>query len=184
MERGIRRIIKLFIVILSVLYVSELKAVTLEKIYALPLHLDVSLGVGTEHKSILPMQMDLDLNYTLFKRLTIHANSQASYFMQKDGVSVNYNKATNLGGGLGYIFMRKDIENPGDFEIRVNASTCIGHTEFKNTQYSAGIHWHVCMQPYLKRLIPTIGVGYMFCDFSNPSIPNYSGLFASIGIRF
>lgn len=71
---------------------------------SIPLHVEASLGACTPSNKVLPLDVNVDLNYTFAKRFSLHATTTTSYFMPKNGATHDYNRATNLGGGLGYVF--------------------------------------------------------------------------------
>ena len=74
---------------------------------SIPLHVEASLGACTPSNKVLPLDVNVDLNYTFAKRFSLHATTTTSYFMPKNGATHDYNSATNLGGGLGYVFLRE-----------------------------------------------------------------------------
>ena len=46
--------------------------------------------------------------------------------MPKEGLVSNYNRVTNLGGGIGYTFLPQKNDNLGDFELRASVTTSVG----------------------------------------------------------
>jgi len=147
-----------------------------------PLHIEASLGAGTACKNIMPIDVNIDLNYTFAKKFSLHVTTQTSYFLPEDGITTNYNRATNLGGGLGYVFLPQKNDNWGDFELRAFMTTSVGSSDFKNTSYNIGVHWYGHTEKH--RLVPTVGVGYNFKNFSNKDAANYHGAYFSLGLRF
>ena len=97
----------------------------------IPLHIEASLGAGTACKNIMPIDVNIDLNYTFAKKFSLHATTQTSYFVPKDGITTNYNRATNLGGGLGYVFLPQKNDNLGDFELRASVTTSVGSSDLR-----------------------------------------------------
>lgn len=161
---------------------SNLRAQSSESMNTLPLHIEAQLGAGTSCKSVTPFDVNIDLNYTLARRFSIHAITQTSYFLPKDGITSKYNRATNLGGGIGYTFLPQKDDKLGNFELRASVTTSVGSSDFKNTSYNIGIHWYGHAERH--KLVPTIGIGYSFRDFSNKNMPNHNGLYFSVGVRF
>jgi len=147
-----------------------------------PLHIEASLGAGTPCKNNMPIDVSIDLSYTFAKKYSIHATTQTSYFLPKDGITTNYNRTTNLGGGFGYVFLPQKKDQLGDFELRALVTTSVGDSEFKNTSYNIGIYWYGHSEKH--RLVPLVGVGYNFKTFSNNNLSNYNGAYFSLGLRF
>lgn len=146
-----------------------------------PLHLETSFEAGSPFKKMMPFGMKLDLNYNLGKVFSIHAIGQADHFVPKNGMTVDYNKAINIGGGLGFkLFPKsKDFNN---FELRADVTTTVNSTDLKNTTYSAGIYWYG--ESSKRGITPVIGIGYKFRDYRNEGFSNYSGYYVSLGLRF
>ena len=143
-----------------------------------PLHLETSFEAGSQHKQLMPFGMKMDLNYNLGKVFSIHAIGQADYFVPKNGMTADYNKAINIGGGVGFKLFPK-LKDFNTFELRADVTTTVNSTDLKNTTYSAGIYW------YGERSIsPVIGIGYKFRDYRNEGFSNYSGYYVSLGLRF
>ena len=133
-----------------------------------PLHLETSFEAGSQHKQLMPFGMKMDLNYNLGKVFSIHAIGQADYFVPKNGMTADYNKASNIGGGVGFKLFPK-LKDFNTFELRADVTTTVNSTDLKNTTYSAGIYW------YGERSIsPVIGIGYKFRDYRNEGFSNYS----------
>ena len=102
--------------------------------------------------------------------------------MPKNGATNDYNRATNLGGGLGYVFLPEKNDQLGDFELRAFVTTSVGSSDFKNTSYNVGVHWFGHTEKH--RLVPTVGVGYTLRDFSAKGMKNINGAYLSLGLRF
>ena len=149
---------------------------------SIPLHVEASLGACTPSNKVLPLDVNVDLNYTFAKRFSLHATTTTSYFMPKNGATHDYNRATNLGGGLGYVFLPEKDDQLGDFELRAFVTTSVGSSDFKNTSYNVGVHWFGHTEKH--RLVPTVGVGYTLRDFSAKGMKNINGAYFSLGLRF
>ena len=50
---------------------------------SIPLHVEASLGACTPSNKVLPLDVNVDLNYTFAKRFSLHATTTTSYFMPK-----------------------------------------------------------------------------------------------------
>lgn len=149
---------------------------------AKPLHIEVSLGAGTPYNNIMPIDVNVDLNYTFAKMFSLHAIAQTTYFLPKDGIASNYNRATNLGGGFGYVFLPQKNDQLGDFELCTFVTSSVGSSDFKNTSYNVGIHWYGHSEKH--RLIPIVGAGYNFKNISSMDLSNYNGAYFFLGLRF
>lgn len=146
----------------------------------IPVHLEAALEAGTPCNSILPFGASIDLSYYI-KRLSIHIVTNTDYHILKDGLSSDYNKSTNLGGGIGYTFLPTVENGSGGFEARATVTTSLKSYDFKNTSYKIGVYW---MGGYsVRKLVSVIGVGFNFTDYST-KLPSYKGAFLSFGIRF
>lgn len=147
----------------------------------IPLHLELSLSTETPNKGIMPFGTEIDLNYGI-RRFSIHAISAANFFHPKDGQCKNYNRAVNLGGGLGFELFSRDESNSNVFEIRASVTTTVGSAEYKNTAYKIGLEWYKASSK--RKINPVVGVGYCLRDFSGNGKPSYSGAYLSFGLRF
>lgn len=161
---------------------SAMYAQTSQEKPSLPLHAELSLGAGTPFKSMIPVDATIDVNYTFFKKLSLHFVSNASYFIPKEGMTSNYNKAFNIGGGIGYTFLPQKNDKLGDFEVRASVTTTVGSSDFKNTSYNIGVFWYSHSEKH--KILPFIGISYSFKDFSNKFIPNYHGAYVTFGVRY
>lgn len=146
-----------------------------------PLHGEGSLTTSTPYKHVLPFGAYFDLNYSI-KRFSIHALIEGSYFLPKEGVTSNYNKTFNLGGGVGFELFPQEENDRNAFEARAYVSRSLGSADFRNTAYKVGIYW--LAKPKQRCLAPIIGVGYDLRSFSNKDINTYHGMYVSIGFRF
>lgn len=177
-----RRLTCILIFAATLFTATGLFAQSAESEKTIPLHIEATMGAGSKYKSMTPIISNVDLNYTFAKRFSLHAILNTSYFIPKNGTVTDYNRATNLGGGVGYIFLPQKQDKLGDFEIRASVTTSISGSDYKNTEYNLGIHWYGHSETH--RLVPTVGIGYSFKDFSSKSISNYHGAYFTIGLRF
>ena len=140
----------------------------------LPVHLDLSLGMGTPCKDIRPFDASMSLSYD-FKRFSVFAIYQGDVLIPKSGLTNNYNLVNNLGGGLGY-----RLPSLNCFEARGFVTRTIGHPTLRNTSYNLGLYWHCGSSNLFPS--PVIGIGYNCKDFS--AAPTYHGAYISFGFRF
>lgn len=177
-----RRIIHFIVLTVTMLVSTETFSQQKENSTIIPLHVEASLGAVTPNKDIMPLDATFDLNYTFGNKFSLHAIASTSYFIPKEGSTSDYNHATNLGGGIGYIFLPQKSDNLGDFEIRATVTASVGSSVFKNTSYKIGVHWYGHSAKH--RLVPTVGVGYNFKNFYNKDMSNTSGAYFTLGLRF
>ena len=177
-----RRIIHFIVLTLTMLVSTETFSQQKGNSTIIPLHFEASLGAVTPSKDIMPFDATFDLNYTFGNKFSLHAIASTSYFIPKEGSTSDYNHATNLGGGIGYIFLPQKNDNLGDVEIRATVTASVGSSDFKNTSYKIGIHWYGHSERH--SLVPTVGIGYSFKDFSKKNMPNTNGAYFTLGLRF
>lgn len=176
-----RKITTILIAITSFCTINAIAQSTNDQI-TMPLHIEVSLGAGTPNNIIMPIDVNVDLNYTFAKKFSLHAIAQTTYFLPKDGIASNYNRATNLGGGFGYVFLPQKNDQLGDFELCTFVTSSVGSPDFKNTSYNVGIHWYGHSEKH--RLIPIVGADYNFKNISSKDLSNYNGAYFFLGLRF
>lgn len=145
-----------------------------------PLHLDISFGVNSQGNHIKPFEGLLDLSYSVTKNFSIHAVSQNTYFMYKEGTSHKYNMANNLGGGLAYRFLPETGDGLGNFEARAFVTTSVNSGDFKNTAYNVGLYWYTSSKSIIKSVI---GIGYSAKDFSAAGMKTHHSFYVSLGLR-
>lgn len=145
-----------------------------------PLYLDISLGINSQGNHIKPFEGLLDLSYSVTKNFSVHAVSQNTYFMFKDGASHKYNLANNLGGGLGYRFATTGGSDNGNLEARAFVTTSINSGDFKNTAYNVGLYWYGSSKSIFK---PVVGIGYSAKDFSAAGMKTHHSIYVSLGLR-
>lgn len=138
-------------------------------------HLEAGLGIGTAKDKTMPFEVNVDLNYSLTSRFSVHALAEASFFVPKDGATHDYNKAANLGGGVGYVLFPATGDSKDVFEVRATAAANVGSSDFKHTSYKLGLYW---LNDKMK-----VGIGYSLRDFSSKGFDTYHGAFATIGFR-
>lgn len=146
------------------------------------IHAEVAFGCGTPSHEITPFDANFDLSFTFAKRFSIHGVAQSSRLIPKNGITSDYNRNLNIGGGVGYIFLPHSDEYNYDYQIRATVLRSVDDNALKNTSYSIGLHW-IRYAPCHK-LTPTFGVGYNLRDYSRKGMPSYNGGYLSIGLRF
>lgn len=143
-----------------------------------PLHIEAGLTLGTSSHSVMPTGVNIDLNYDLTKCLSVHALAHADYFIPKEGLTDKYNKALNLGGGLGYVLCPAICS--GHFEARASFTSSVGSNLYNHNSVDAGLYWVGKSASFA----PVVGAGYSYKNFRNGSLKSYNGLVVSLGLRF
>lgn len=146
----------------------------------LPLHVEASFGMGTQSKGVTPFGTVVDLNYGFAKNLSLHAVTEAYYFIPKNGSVSSYNDSFNLGGGLGWTFAPDD--HMGDMELRATVTAPVGGKAYKHAAYNVGVYWYGA--PTSRRVVPMVSVGYTHKNFTAKGMPNYNGAYVTLGVRF
>lgn len=148
----------------------------------IPLHVEASTGFGTESRKLMPFNVNIDLSYHFVPRFSIHATMQNDFFLPKESVTKDFNQATNLGGGLAYVFLPERIAGSEMFEIRAFVTASVNSTDLKNTSYNVGLYWYRNHKDH--RIVPLVGVGYSAKVFNSDALDTYHGAYLSLGFRF
>lgn len=144
------------------------------------LHVELGFNETTPKDDVLPIAFNLNLTYSLSNRFSVQGLSDATYFIPKDGFIHDYNKAVNIGGGIGYKLLPSTEKERSAFELRASFTMTVGHSDFKNTSYKLGLYW---MGSQNKHFTPVIGAGYSFRHFKGNDLNNFHGAYVSIGCR-
>ena len=148
----------------------------------LPLRLEMSAVVSTPHKGITPVGATLDLNYTFGRKLSVHAIAEGAMFVPKSKMTFDYNRTCNLGGGIGYTFWPENGDHLGDFEVRASVTASVGHADFGYIGYNVGFNWYGHAEGH--KVVPMVSVGYSCKYFTSGFLPDYHGMYATLGVRF
>ena len=84
------------------------------------------IGGATFIAALIDLGFCLYIDYCDIKRVC-----NQSYFLPKEGLVSNYNRVTNLGGGIGYTFLPQKNDNLGDFELRASVTTSVGSSDLR-----------------------------------------------------
>lgn len=148
----------------------------------IPLHVEVGFEGGTSCHKVIPVSMVADIGYYV-NRFSLHAAAQSDYFMPKEGSTYKYNKASNVGGGLGFVLFPDNGDGLGTMELRALMTTSVGGSStVGNNSYKVGIYWYGGAK-FLK-MMPLVSVGYTVKNFHTSSMPTYRGAYVSLGVRF
>lgn len=147
-----------------------------------PFFVEATLGVGTPCKKLMPIDANFNVGYQFTKRFSIQAVLETGYVIPKDGGVKDYNKFTNLGGGIGYVIHPANSKDKDEFTLRASYTASITNKDFSNNAFSTGLYWYP--RHSTRSIEPVVGIGYRFMNFRQKGIPNYNGAFFSFGIRF
>lgn len=175
---------KIFITLLLLLLLTPVRLCAQEakdSTKHFPLYLELGLGFGSTSEKRFPTDLNVNLGYQITKRFSVRALGELSYIIPKNGGMKDYNHSYNIGGGVGYVFI--PVKDPDDdiYELRASYSTSVSGKDYKNNSYDIGLYWYWHRKSY--HFAPVVGIGYKFMDFRQKGMPNYNGVFLSIGIR-
>lgn len=145
-----------------------------------PLHIEADLTLGSKCHSVMPVGANIDLNYDITNRLSVHALMKADNFIPKEGVTDKYNKALGLGGGLGYVLC--PALSCGHYEARASFTSSVGSGLYNHNAVDAGLYW--VGKSEAKSFAPVVGVGFTHRNFRLGGLKSYNGLTVSLGLRF
>lgn len=128
MERGGKLIYVLAILMMA--FTTNLAAQAIVK-KDIPFHIELGMNINTPHKGLMPMGAVIDLNYAI-KRFSIHAIATTDFFIPKEGSSTNYNKVTNLGGGIGFELLPREEGLNNIYYLLHGSHSEISECELKN----------------------------------------------------
>lgn len=146
-----------------------------------PFHLELAMEAGVPQKRLFPMGVNIGLSYNLTERLSVQAIGRCESFIPKEAITDDYNKAFNLGGGLGYVLCPDERDGFGSIELRGAVTTTVGHTHFKNTTASIGFYF---LTNHCSLFNPIIGIGFNFRPSRSAVSPNLYFPYLSLGVRF
>lgn len=174
-----KRFITFLLSVIAVAVMSNAGAQVSE--LTVPLYIGINTGVTTNFSNKLTTAYNADLSYTFAKRLPVYAIAESRIFVPKDGTTTNYNRATNLGVGLGFIFHTADSKIGSDYLIKATVTHTVGSSPFKHTNYTIGLHSN---EYIVKDAALTYGIGYSLFDYTNKATKADHGMYVTIGLRF
>lgn len=144
-------------------------------------------GVGLPQHDVTPVFAGVNLGYEFAPRVYAFARAEMNTGLyEKDG-DRTFNSAGNLGAGLGYRLLGggkcsacRSLKECLD--VRVMAGSSIGHADWKQTFYDAGLEYYYRGSRFF--CTPTIGLGYRYVDSRTTGLRNYGSAYVSIGFRF
>ncbi len=176
-----KRFITFMLAVIAVAAMSSTSAQIVEK--KTPLYMSVGMTGSMNFSDKMTAGYNINLDYTFAKRYSVHAIAETTMFIPEEGTISDFNQATNLGGGVGYTFLRADNETPADMLIRAAVTHTVGGSPYKNTNYKVGIH----LNEYSVKgatVTLTYGLGYSLTDFSSKGMKTDHGMYVTLGLRF
>ena len=148
-----------------------------------PLFKDFSFEIkslyGIKQHGLQPLSLDLQAGYEFANRWTLLACAEASHtLMELDGAKT-YAKDISLGGGLAYAFYDGTKDR---FDLRLQVLKTIGSADRKHTTFDIGTTWYG--KPNKMGIAPLIGFGFRYEKSHITGIPDWWGIYATVGIRF
>lgn len=148
-----------------------------------PLFKDFSFEIkslyGIKQHGLQPLSLDLQGGYEFANRWTLLACAEASHtLMEVDGAKT-YAKDISLGGGLAYTFYDGAKDR---FDVRLQMLKTVSSADWKHTTYDIGTTWY--SKPNKTGMAPLVGIGFRYEKSHVVGIPNWFGIYATVGIRF
>lgn len=142
---------------------------------------EVGVGVGTPNKGYTPLTMNLNLGYNFTPRFYGFVKAEGVLGLyDKDGVKT-YTKSPSLGGGLG-VRLTNPKTSSDNFDVRASVTNSIGNADWKHTAYNVDVIWY--SNTSKKKLRPYLGIGFKHINSHTAGIPDYNGVYATVGICF
>lgn len=142
---------------------------------------EVGVNAGFKNKGYAPLTMNANLGYHFLPRFYAFAKVEGTLLLyDKDGVKT-YLKSQDLGGGLGVKLTNPKTCSDG-IDFRVSLTNSIGNADWKHTTYNANIIWYSNHKN--KRTTPYIGLGFKHINSHSAGIPNYNGIYVTVGFKF
>lgn len=134
---------------------------------------------GIKQHGLQPLSLDMQMGYEFANRWTLLACAEASHtLLEVDGMK-SYAKDISLGGGLAYAWYDGAKDR---FDLRLQVLKTIGSADWKHTTFDIGTTWYG--KPNKKGIAPLMGIGFRYEKSHIPGIPNWFGIYATVGIRF
>lgn len=143
--------------------------------------LEVGVSVGMENKGYTPLMMNVNLGYNFTSRFYGFVKAEGVLGLyDKDGVKT-YTKSPSLGGGLGFRLTNPKTSSD-NFDVRASVTNSIGNADWKHTAYNVNVIWYGNVSKRKTR--PYLGIGFKHVNSHTAGIPNYNGIYATVGICF
>ena len=139
---------------------------------------EISAGIGF-YSRFRPYEFDICGGYRPVNRLKIRAMLQNYIIQSKGDHNSSFGKdgvTTNLGVGIGYVFLKPKNEKKGEFELRLSGSRTIIGNEIDAADL--GIYWNGKSDT-----APYVGVSLSLKDFPGSNDNNFLGLMLTLGFK-
>ena len=142
------------------------------KSFADRLLLGFNVGTGTPSKHVTPVNVAAQVGYRfipdMYAFVTVEGGSSLYH---KDNVKT-WGSTNGLGGGLGYTFYRDGALN---LSAEASAMGTVGSPDFKQTTFDVR-----CVMQYH---MGSLSLGYRHSSSNTTGLPDYNGMYATIGWR-
>lgn len=140
--------------------------------------IEFSVGAGTGHGGMSPLEIGGTLGYRFLPRMYAFAHGGCLYGMYDKDHGRVYTKSATLAGGLGYtLFKAGNV----DVDLRASAGGSVGNADWKHTVYDGGVAFRIGGTGRLKL---NVGLGYRHITSHTAGIGAYNGLYGTIGVGF
>lgn len=143
--------------------------------------LEVGVSVGMENKGYTPLTMNANLGYNFTPRFYGFVKAEGVLGLYDKGGVKTYTKSPSLGGGLGFRLTNPKTSSD-NFDVRASVTNSIGNVDWKHTAYNVNVIWYGNASK--KKSRPYLGVGFKHVKSHTAGVPNYNGIYATVGICF
>lgn len=177
-----KKVLFLFMLVLLVLPMSAQEGKEKESSSFLDKCLvEVGANAGFKNKGYAPLTLNAALGYHITPRFYAFVKAEGMlHLYDKDGIKT-YLRSQDLGGGLG-VKLTNPKTCPDGVDLRVAVTNSIGNADWKHTAYDANMIWYANHKT--KRVTPYLGVGFKHVKSHTAGIPNYNGVYVTVGIKF
>ncbi|MCR4773278.1 MAG: DUF481 domain-containing protein [Prevotella sp.] len=151
------------------------------KSFADRLMFEINMGAGVKQHGITPITATFNAGVNVTKRFYAFASVEGMTGLYKNGAVKTYERAANIGGGLGYnLWTNKSGSDALD--LKASATTTVGGSNWKNTAYTVQLVEYLGAKN--SSVKPFFGLGYRYIDSHHSAFANYGNVYVTIGLRF
>lgn len=143
------------------------------------LHFELKAIYGTRQHSMTPMNASMQLSYELTNRLSLMATTEGDYTLFKQNDSKSWARNVSLGGGLAYVIYKGQAEH---FDLRLQVLNTVGSNDHSFTTYDLGTTWYG--KSSKRSIAPVLGFGFRHQSSHTAGIRDWTGFYATVGVRF
>lgn len=143
------------------------------------LHFELKTSYGTKQHGMTPINASLQLSYEFVKCLSLLATAEGDYSLFKQDDSQWWTKDFSLGGGLAYAFYDGNNER---YDLRLQVLNTVGSNDRKFTTFDVGTTWYGKSSSH--GVVPVLGFGIRHQKSHTTGIRDWTGFYATVGIRF